>query len=215
MILSIVFTRFVPVDTGGIPYIVFAYVAMIPWTFLAASLTDMSNSLVENMTLVTKIYFPRHIVPVASMLARLADFFVASAVGAVLLTIFHGNISVEGLAYLPLIFFAQIVLVVGIGLACSAANVFFRDVRSVLVLFLQLWMYASPVIYSVQAVPERLRGLYALNPMVGVIEAYRDVLLRGTTPNDYLFTSLALGLTACLLSAWLFRKVEWRFADVV
>ncbi len=215
VILSIVFTYFVPVDTDGIPYVVFCYVAMIPWAFLAASLTDMSNSLVENMSLVTKIYFPRHIVPIASMLARLADFVVASAVGAVLLIVFHGDMSAQALLYLPLIFVVQIILILGIGLACAAANVFFRDVRSILVLCLQLWLYASPVIYSVQSVPEHLRGFYALNPMVGVIEAYRNVLLRGAPPTESLLTSAAFGLVACWLSIWIFRKVEWRFADVV
>ena len=213
--LTVVFTYFVPVDTDGVPYLLFCYVAMAPWTFFASALTDMANSLVENMSLVTKIYFPRHILPFASMLARLADFGVASVLGVVMLWALEAEVSVGGLLYLPIIVAIQLLLTLGLGLACAALNVFFRDVRSILVLGLQLWLYASPVMYPLQSVPESVSALYQLNPMVGIIESYRDILIRSADPGQYLLTSALLAFAIMAVSLWTFRRLEWRFADVV
>ena len=214
-ILSVVFTFFVPVDTDGVPYIVFCYVAMVPWTFLAASLPDMANSLIENMGLVTKIYFPRQALPIAAMLARMADFVVGAAVCVVLIVIFALPVDPVAFMMLPVVLVAQVLLIAGIGLLCAAGNVFFRDVRSLLVLGLQLWLYASPVIYSMATVPERLRPFYRLNPMVGIIEAYRDILIRGTAPGMNLAISMAVAVVLCVTSVFVFRRLESRFADIV
>lgn len=215
MIFSIVFTLFVPVDTGNIPYPVFSYVAVVPWTFLAASLPDMTDSLVANMGLVGKIYFPREILPVASMLARLLDFAVAAMLLIVLILIFNMPVFVFGWLFIPVIVAIQIALILGLGLMCAALNVFFRDVRSLLVLGLQLWFYASPIIYPVTMVPEHLRPFYFLNPMAGVIEAYRDVLLNGQTPGIYLAISALVAGALFVFGYWFFKRVEFQFADVV
>ncbi len=214
-ILSVVFTYFVPVDTGDVPYVVFCYIAMVPWTFLAASLPDMANSLVENMGLVTKIYFPRQALPIAAMLARLADFFVGAAVCVVLIAVFALPVEPAAFMMLPVVLLAQVMLVAGIGMLCAAANVFFRDVRSLLALGIQLWLYASPVIYTITVVPDRLLPFYRLNPMVGILESYRDILIRGTAPGMNLAVSLGVAVAFCLASMLVFRRLESRFADIV
>lgn len=214
-ILSVVFTFFVPIDTDGVPYVVFCYIAMVPWTFLAASLPDMANSLVENMGLVTKIYFPRQALPIAAMLARLADFFVGSAVCFLMVLIFNLPVKLELFLLLPVVLVVQVLLITGIGLLCAAGNVFFRDVRSILVLGIQLWLYASPVIYSLATVPEKLWPFYRLNPMVGIIEAYRNIMIRGEMPGVNLAVSVAVALVFCMASVLVFRRLESRFADIV
>jgi lipopolysaccharide transport system permease protein len=214
-IFTLIFTLFVPVDTGDIPYPVFSYVAIVPWTLLAASLTDMSQSLIANMNLVTKIYFPREILPIAAMLARLMDFGVAAILLVALMVIYKVALSPLILLYLPLILAIQLLLMLGLGLASSAANVFFRDVQSLLTLVIQLWFYASPIIYPVSMVPERLQVLYFLNPMAGVLEAYRDVLLYSQPPGSYLITSAAISIIIFASGFWFFKKVEFQFADIV
>lgn len=214
-IYTIVFTLVVRIDTGNIPYVIFSYVAMVPWTLLTTSLTDMSNSLVDNMTLVNKIYFPREILPVAAMLARLMDFGVAAILVVILMIFYQIHIFPIGLVFLPVIFMIQLFLVLGIGLAAAAANVFVRDIRSLMVLGLQLWFYATPIIYPVTAVPDNLRPYYYLNPMNGIIEAYRDVLLRSQLPGGYLMPAVVVAAAAFVFGYRFFKRVEFQFADIV
>jgi lipopolysaccharide transport system permease protein len=214
-IFTIIFTRFVPVDTGKTPYALFSYAAAVPWAFLATSLTDMASSLVGNIGLVTKIYFPREVLPVAAMLARLMDFGLAIVLLIVLIIYFQAPIFPAGWLFLPAILLVQVVLTLGLGFALAAANVFYRDVQSLLTLVIQLWFYASPIIYPVTAVPENLRPFYLLNPMAGVIEAYRDVLLNGQFPGSYLWESAIISLVVFVLGYWFFKKVEFLFADMV
>jgi lipopolysaccharide transport system permease protein len=214
-IFSVIFTVFVPIDTGDIPYPVFSYVAVVPWTLLASSLADMSQSLVASMFLITKIYFPREVLPVAAMLARLMDFGVAVGLLVVLMLIFQVPVFLPGLLYLPLILAVQLALILGLGLASAAANVFFRDVQSLITLGLQVWFYASPIIYPVTLVPEPLRPFYFLNPMAGVLTAYRDVLLNGQAPGPYLIPSAIVAVVIFLAGYWFFKRVEFQFADIV
>lgn len=214
-VFAVIFTYLVPVRTGGTPYPIFAYVATTAWAFLATSLTDMTNSLVDNMNLVTKIYFPREVLPVAYMLARLVDFAIAATLFVVLAFYFSVPFFPLGLLVLPIVLLVHALLVVGFGLATAAMNVFVRDVRSVLVLLMQVWFYASPVIYPLEAVPERYRSLYALNPMVGIIESYRDLLLRGRMPDTYLLAAAVVATAVFVAGYWLFKRVEYRFADIV
>jgi len=214
-IYTIVFTVIVRIDTENIPYVIFSYVAMVPWTLLATSLTDMSNSLVDNMTLVNKIYFPREILPVAALLARLMDFAVAALLVVVLMIVYQIQVFPLGLLFVPVILAIQLVLMLGIGLATAAANVFVRDIRSLMLLGLQLWFYASPIIYPATAVPEYLRPYYYLNPMNGIIEAYRDVLLRSQLPGSYLLPSVVISVVIFVIGYWFFKRVEFQFADIV
>jgi lipopolysaccharide transport system permease protein len=214
-IFSIIFTQFVPVDTAGIPYPIFSFVAVVPWTFFASSLADMTNSLIQNMSLVTKIYFPREALVVASMMARLLDFGISTGLVIVLFIIFRVTIFPMGLLVLPLILLLQVALVTGIGLFTSALNIFFRDVQPLLALVLQLWFYASPIIYPVTMVPEKYRVFYYLNPMAGILESYRDILLRQSLPGYYLITASVISLLVFLLGYWFFKRVEYLFADIV
>lgn len=214
-IFSLIFTRFVPVPTNGTPYILFSYVAVVPWTFLATALTDMSNSLVQNMDLVLKIYFPREALPIASMLARMMDFGVALVLLVVLLLVYQVPLFPIGWLYLFVILSIQVILIMGLGMACAALNVFYRDVQVLLTLSIQIWFYASPIIYPISLVPEQLRTLYYLNPMAGIIQGYRDVLLNEQLPGAYLVSSAVVSVAVFFVGYWFFKKVEFRFADIV
>jgi lipopolysaccharide transport system permease protein len=214
-IFTVIFTLFVPVDTGGTPYIVFSYVAMVPWTFFASTLADMTDSLVQNMGLVTKIYFPREALPIAAMLARLLDFGVAAGLLVILMVYFRLPFYLIPGLFLPAILAIELALVVGLGLAAGAINVFFRDVQPLVRLIIQLWFYACPIIYPTTLVPERLRPFYYLNPMTGVLQAYREVLLDGEVPGTYLLLSALIALLVFLAGYWLFKRVEYQFADLV
>jgi lipopolysaccharide transport system permease protein len=215
IIFSIIFTLFVPVNTGAIPYIVFSYAALVPWTLLSGAITDMVDSLIINMNLVGKIYFPREILPIAALLARLLDFVIASIILVLLILYFQIPIFFLGWLYLPIILATQLALTLGLGLIGSALNVFYRDVRHLFILGLQIWLYASPIIYPISSVPERFRGLYFLNPMAGIVEAYRAVLLYQKVPDSYLIVSIVTALVLFLIGYWSFKRVEAQFADVV
>jgi lipopolysaccharide transport system permease protein len=214
-IFSIIFTQFVPVDTGGIPYPIFSYIAVVPWTFFSTSLLDMTNSLVMNINLVTKVYFPREILPVSAMLARLIDFGVAALVLVALMILYQVPLYLPALAFLPLILAIQVILLLGLGLITSAANVFYRDVVPLLTLVIQLWFYASPIIYPVSLVPEAYKMLYYLNPMAGIIESYRSVLLYQTPPGYGLLTAGVESVILLVFGYWLFKRLEFQFADIV
>ena len=215
IIFTLIFTRIVPIDTGDTPYIIFSYVAVVPWTFLSTSLTDMSASLVANMNLIKKIYFPREAIPIAAMLARLMDFGVAAALIIILMIIYEMPLYLPGLLFLPLILAIQMTLLLGLGMGLSALNVFYRDVQSVLTLVIQIWFYASPIIYPVTMIPEKFRTLYFLNPMAGILESYRDVLIHARMPGIYLLPSAAVAVIVFVIGYWSFKRVEFKFADVV
>lgn len=215
IIFSIIFTKFVPVDTGDIPYPVFSYIAVVPWTFFSASLQDMTTSLVQNISLVTKVYFPREVLPISAMLARLIDFGVAALVLVALMAIYRVPVFLPGLAFIPLILMIQVCLQIGLGLIAATANVFYRDVQPLLVLALQLWFYASPIIYPATLVPAEYRLLYYLNPMAGILEAYRSVLIYQALPGDTLIVAAVEAVLVLAFGYWLFKRVEFQFADIV
>ena len=215
IIFTVIFTLFIPVDTGDIPYPVFSFSAMLPWTLFAASITDMVDSLVINMNLVSKIYFPREILPIAAMLARLFDFGIASVLLIILMLYYRLPFLSLYLLYLPIILTIQLLLALGIGLIGAALNVFFRDIKHIFLLGLQLWMYATPIVYPISVVPENLRSLYSLNPLVAVIQSYRSVLLLQQPPVSGLSYSAGIAIVICLFGYWLFKRLEFQFADVV
>lgn len=215
IIFTVVFTFFVRVQTGGTPYILFSYVAIVFWTFFSLSLSDMTGSLVANMNLVTKIYFPRELLPMAAMLARLADLGIALLLLVALMVYYNCFVLSVAWLCLPGILALQILLTTGLGFACAAANVFYRDVQAALALGVQLWFYASPIIYPVTVVPESMRTFYFLNPMTGIIEAYREVLLYGRAPGSYLATSAAISLLVFVVGYHLFKRIEFQISDVI
>jgi lipopolysaccharide transport system permease protein len=215
IIFSVIFTQFVPIDTGNTPYIVFSYSALVPWMLLANSLTDMTNSIVGNMQLVIKVYFPREVLPIAALLARLADFFIAAGILVLLIIFYDVPIYPIGWLFIPVIIAIQFALILGLGLISSALNVFYRDFDPLLKLGIQLWFYASPIIYPVSLVPPGLRSLYFLNPMAGVLSSYRDVLVEARLPGPYLLYSLIISIVVLIIGYWFFKRVEFLFADII
>lgn len=214
-IFTVIFTLFIPVDTGAVPYVLFAYCAMAPWTFFSTAISDMVESLTANMSLVSKVYFPRELLPIAAMLARLLDFAIAASVLLVIMLFYGWPIFSVSWLYLPAIVASQLALILGVGFIGAACNVFYRDIKHLFALGLQIWLYATPIVYPVTVVPEHLRWLYFLNPMSGIIESYRDVLLRQEPPTTVLFTSALVALLFLVVGYLFFKQVEAQFADLV
>ena len=175
----------------------------------------MIDSMVSNMNLITKIYFPREILPAAAMLARLVDFGISFFVLIALMLFYGLPLLTVSWLWLPVILAVEIALIMGLGLAGAALNVFYRDMRHLIVLWLQLWLYATPIIYPVTSVPEWLRPFYFLNPMAGVVVSFRSVLFEQQPPGPYLAISGVIALAVLLLGYWFFKSVEHRFADVI
>ncbi|CAG0954809.1 Teichoic acid translocation permease protein TagG [Anaerolineae bacterium] len=215
LVFTVVFSRIVQVETKGIPYPIFAYAALVPWTFFATSLSFGIPSLVNNLNLVGKIYFPREILPLASIGAAVLDFAMAIVVFAGLMLVYQIPLTINVLWFIPLIII-QIMLTIGVTLLGAAIIVFFRDVRFVIPLLVQIWMYASPVIYPTDLVPPQYRAVYFLNPMAGLIDGYRRVLVTGQAPQaDAVGLSAIIALTLLLLGYFVFKRTEPVFADLI
>jgi lipopolysaccharide transport system permease protein len=215
LVFSIVFSYFTRIPTDGIPYPLFVYTALLPWTFFANALGFAIPSLVNNMNLVSKIYFPREILPLSAILVCLIDFLFASTVYVIMLLWYRVSVGVY-LVALPLVLLVQLLLMYGVSLLGSAVNVFYRDVRFVIPLALQIWMYLSPIIYPVELVPEWLRPYYFLNPMAVLIDTYRRIILYNQPP-DWPGLGLAafISVALILLSYGYFKKAERQFADLI
>lgn len=215
-VFTLVFSFLTRVPTDGdIPYPVFSYTALLPWTFFATSLSFGISSLIGNMNLVTKTYFPREILPLASIGAGFIDFLVATTVFLTLVLFYRVSLTWTVL-WVPLILLLQILLMIGVTLLGAAAIVFYRDIRFIVPLGLQLWLYASPIIYPVSLVPERFRPFYMLNPMAGIIDSYRQVLLFGQPPTwSYLGLSAVVALAVFVIGYTVFMRLKMSFADIV
>jgi lipopolysaccharide transport system permease protein len=215
IIFSIVFSIFLKVPTDGIPYPIFAYTALLPWTFFANSLTFSIPSLVSNMNLVSKIYFPREILPLSSILVGFVDFVIASSIFVLMLLFYRIPVG-PAILLVPLALVIQMILTFGIGLLASAINVFYRDVRFVVPLALQIWMYVSPIIYPVNQIPERFRPFYFLNPMAVLIDTYRRTILFNQMPDwPYLGLAALLSVLLTVVAYRYFKRAEREFADLI
>lgn len=215
LIFSFVFTRMVHIPTDGIPYPVFSFTALLPWTFFANGISFGVPSLVSNMNLVTKIYFPREIFPIATVLASFIDYLVASFVYLGMLWFYQINLNINVL-WVPLILAVQMILTIGIVLIAAGFNVLYRDIRFLVPIGLQLWLYISPVIYPLSSVPENIRSVYVLNPMVGIIDSYRRVILYSQTPEwNNLGVSIGISVLVFITGYIVFKHLEPRFADVI
>ncbi len=215
LVFTVVFSRIVQVETNGVPYPIFAYAALVPWTFFATSLSFGIPSLVNNLNLVGKIYFPREILPLASIGAAVLDFAMAVIVFAGLMLIYQIPLTINVLWVIPLILI-QLILTIGVTLLGAAAIVFFRDVRFVIPLLVQIWMYASPVIYPTDLVPPEYQTLYFINPMAGLIDGYRRALVNGQAPQAMpVALSAAIALILLLLGYFIFKRSEPVFADLI
>ena len=215
IIFTIVFSRFAKIPSDGIPYPLFSYTALLPWTFFATSLSFAIPSLVSNANLLTKIYFPREIFPIASILAASVDFFIAAIIFFVILIVYKVALTFNALYIVPILLI-QVLLTLAVSLFASAVNVYYRDIKYALPFFVQVWMYLCPIIYPVSSVPDRFRSLYMLNPMAPIINGYRQVLLIGTAPDFYyLGISAFVALITLYLSYKYFKMVEMSFADKI
>ncbi len=214
-IFTLVFTRLVRIDTDGIPYPLFSYIALVPWTFFTTALIFGTSSLVTNMNLVTKIYFPREILPLASIGAAFVDCLVSAVILVAMMILYGMGWSWAILWVVPLLV-VQIALTIAVVLIGSAFLVFFRDVRFVVPLLTQVWMYATPIIYPAARVPAHLRTLYYLNPMAGVIDGYRRALLYGQGPTAETMLPGTIVTLVLFVAGWVvFTRCEPSFADLI
>ena len=215
LVFTAVFSRFAKIPSDGIAYPVFSYTALLPWTFLATSVSFGVPSIVRNMDLVTKVYFPREILPISTVMAAFIDLLIASVV--VLGLLFHYGFSLTRyLLWVPAVLILQILLTLGLVLFASAVNVFFRDIRFAVPLVIQVWMYATPIVYPVSLVPQELRSLYMLNPMAPIIDSYRRVILFGQPPHlGYLGLGAVVSVLAFCGGYRFFKRTELSFADLV
>lgn len=215
IVFAVVFSFLFKVPSDGMPYPVFSYVALLPWTFFASSVNAAAPSLVEQAALVSKIYFPREILPFGAIGVAFLDFLLASLVFVGLLIFYHIPIG-PNVLWVPYLVVIQVALTMGVGLLTSALNVFYRDVKHVIALGLQLWMYATPIIYPLSLVPAWLRPVYLLNPMAGIIDSYRRVVLLGTPPDGFALVLASVLSVGLLVVAWaVFKALEGIFADVI
>jgi len=214
LILTIFLGKFARVPSDGLPYPVFVYAGLLPWTFFAAALTSSGNSLVGNSNLITKIYFPRMIIPAAAVGARLVDFGIGF-LNLIGLMIYYRVGVAKSIVVLPLVVVLITLLALAVGMWATALNVKYRDVGVMLPVLIQLWMFASPVMYPSSIVPARLQWIYKLNPTTGILDGFRSALFgRGI---DWTALGISTGFTIGLLvySAYAFRRMEKSFADVV
>ena len=215
LVFSVFFGRLAKVPSDGIPYPVFAFAALLPWQLFAYALTESGNSLVSNQNLITKVYFPRLVIPIAAVLAGLVDFAIAFAVLFALMFCYR-IVPTWAVALLPLFLLLAVTTALAVGLWLSALNVKYRDVRYTLPFLIQFWMFATPVAYPSSLVPEPWRALYGLNPMAGVVEGFRWALLgKAQGPGVLLWVSFAAVLVLLIGGLRYFRKTEATFADVV
>ena len=214
LLFTLIFGMLARMPSDNVPYPLFAYAGLLPWTFFANALTNSGNSLVGNSTLITKVYFPRIIIPGAAVLAGLLDFLIASVL-LIPLLIYYQIAPTWNLLLLPLFMCLATLLALGVGMWLAALNVKYRDVRYALPFLVQLWLFASPVIYPISLVPERWRWVAALNPMTGIIEGFRVSLLGGKFDALTILIATGLTITILIVSFLAFQRVEDSFADVV
>ncbi len=215
VVFSIFFGRLAKIPSDGLPYPIFAYCALLPWQLFAHALTESSNSLVANERLITKVYFPRLVVPLSAVLAGLLDFLIAFMVLLGMMMFYHIT-PTAALWTLPLFLLLALGAALGVGLWLSALNVQYRDVRYTIPFLTQFWLFATPVAYSSTLIPESWRAVYGLNPMAGVVEAFRWALLgKAEGPGALLAVSITIVMLILVSGLYYFRRMERTFADVV
>lgn len=215
LVFTIVFGYLANISSDGVPYAIFSYAALVPWTYFSSALTHSADSLVSASSMITKVYFPRLVLPMATVVGKLIDFGIAILILFAMMLIYQIAPTVWALT-LPLLVLLMILSAAGIGMWLTALAVQYRDIRYGMGLFVQLLMYASPVVYPASIVPEHWRLAYAVNPLVGVIEGFRAALL-GTTemPWDFIGMGAASAMILFISGLVYFRRMEKIFADVV
>lgn len=219
LLFSFVFTKVVAVKTD-VPYPIFAYCGLLPWQFFSSATTAATNSLIANRTLVTKIYFPSEVFPISSVIASFVDFLVGSIVLVALIAYFYladFSVVISWTAFLVIpVIIVQILFTTGVSFFLSMGNLFFRDVRYIYNIMITLWMFATSVVYPMKVSSPGLQKILNLNPMTPIIDAYRDVLLRGKVPDINTLGYTIVISSAIFLSGWvIFYKMQYKFAEKV
>ena len=216
MLVFVLFRRLIGIDRGAVPDTLLVLAAVLPWQFFANAVTDSSSSLIANTNLIAKVYFPRLIVPLSAVATAVVDFFVTLGLLAIVMA-WQGFAPGWPLALLPAFLLLAIALSSGIGLVMAALNVEYRDFRYVVPLLIQIGLFVSPIAFTSANMPVRWRPLYALNPLVGIIDGFRWSILNGRTPIDpySLLTSIVVAIVSLAGGIWYFRRMERGFADVI
>ena len=215
VVFTIFFGGLLKVSSGNVPYPIFSYTALLPWGVFSKALTDAGRSLVINRNMITKVYFPRLVVPLASVLSGVVDFLIAFVVLLGMMVYFHVTPS-SAVWALPFLLILALVTALGVGLWLSALNVIYRDVGYVLPFLTQFWFYITPVVYSSSEVPDKWRLIYALNPMTGVVEGFRWALLNTeNAPGPMVAVSAVIAMIILVTGMFYFRRMERTFADMV
>ena len=215
VIFSVFFGRLAHIPSDDIPYPIFSYAALVPWTFFANSINQASNSLVNNAEMIKKIYFPRLTMPIASVLGGLVDFILAFII-LLLMMLYYGFVPTVNILWFPFFVLLAMMTALGVSLWLAAMNVQFRDVRYMVPFIIQAWLFATPVAYPSSLLSEPWHTIYGLNPMVGVVEGFRWALLgTGTGPGPMVFVSFFVALVLLISGVYYFRRVEKIFADVI
>lgn len=215
VVFSLFFGHLAKIPSDGIPYPIFAFAALVPWTFFANGLNQSSNSLVGSSNLITKVYFPRLIVPLASVFSGIVDFVIAFVV-LIGMMLFYGIVPAINALWLPVFLLLSLVTALGVGLWLSALNVEYRDVRYAVPFITQFWLLATPIAYPSSMLPEPWRTVYGLNPMAGVVEGFRWALLgTNSAPGPIIAVSATAAVLILITGAFYFRRMEKTFADIV
>ncbi len=215
VVFSLFFGKLGKIPSDGIPYPIFAFTALVPWTFFANGLTHGSNSMVGSANLIKKVYFPRLAIPIASVASGVVDFAIAFAV-LLLMMLYYGIFPTARVFWLPAFLLLALVTSLGVSLWLSAMNVQYRDIKYVVPFITQFWLFATPIAYPSSLLPQPWRTLYAINPMVGVVEGFRWALLGSTArPGVMIAVSSTAAIIILISGAYYFRRMEKTFADIV
>ncbi|MCQ8893834.1 MAG: ABC transporter permease [Methanolinea sp.] len=214
VIFTVIFGGFAKIPSEGVPYPLFSFAALLPWTLFAEGLSRSTLSMVQNQNILTKVYFPRLVMPLSGILSPLVDFVVAFSI-LVLLMVYYGFAPTVNVIFLPLFVLFAVLASLSVGIWLSALNVMYRDFQYTVPFLVQIWLYASPVVYPSSLLPEKWQVLYGLNPMAGVIEGFRWALLGTSPPGSMIWVSLAVVFVLLVTGTFYFRKVEQYYADIV
>lgn len=214
LVFTLVFGSLAKISSDGVPYFLFSLTAMVPWNYFSGTLTEASSSLVANAGMITKVYFPRMVLPLSAAFSKILDFMIAFLLLIVFLVIYKVPLSWE-VIFLPVFIIILLLFSIGLGMILSAMAVQYRDIKHAMTFLTQILMYLAPVVYPASNVPQNIQWIYALNPMVGVIEGFRSVLLHtGHVPWNWVLTGGLISLLFFLAGILYFRKMERVFADV-
>ncbi len=214
VIFTVFFGGLAKIPSDGVPYPLFVLAALLPWTLFAEGLTRSTTSMVTNSNIMTKVYFPRLIMPLSSIISPLVDFAVSFII-LIAMMVYYGFMPTINIVFLPVFLLLALATALGVGLWLSALNVKYRDFQYTVPFMIQIWMFASPVVYAASLVPESMRVWYGLNPMAGVIEGFRWALLGTGAPSAMVLVSVGMVIVLLVSGMFYFRRMEQYYADIV